>query len=133
MRRSLSLTRGRVSLLQLLLAFASESFLGPSPVGLATIFYCLKTSLFVASYDSQGHGGGIRPLVPFCNYHFARTERRHRSQQSLYCCLRIRCRGNLLTELLPNNGRLLLFHFSDHHESCCSMLKIESNNFLMMI
>jgi hypothetical protein len=36
--------------------------LGPSPVGLVTIFYCLifETSLFVASYDSQGHGGGIR-------------------------------------------------------------------------
>jgi hypothetical protein len=30
---------------------------------LVTIFYCLsfETSLFVASYDSQGHGGGIRP------------------------------------------------------------------------
>jgi hypothetical protein len=30
-----------------------------------TIFYCLKfeTSLFVASYDSQGHGGGIRPRL----------------------------------------------------------------------
>jgi hypothetical protein len=29
---------------------------------LETIFYCLKfeTSLFVTSYDSQGHGGGIR-------------------------------------------------------------------------
>jgi hypothetical protein len=32
-------------------------------VVLATVFYCLrvKTSLFVASYDSQGYGGGIRP------------------------------------------------------------------------
>jgi hypothetical protein len=31
-------------------------------VGLVTIFYCLRfeTSLFVASYDSQGYGGGIR-------------------------------------------------------------------------
>jgi hypothetical protein len=30
-------------------------------LGLATIFYCLtfETSLFVASYDSQGHGGGL--------------------------------------------------------------------------
>jgi hypothetical protein len=30
---------------------------------LATIYYCLRleTSLFVASYDSRGHGGGIRP------------------------------------------------------------------------
>jgi hypothetical protein len=30
-----------------------------------TIFYCLRfeTSLFVASYVSQGHGGGIRPRL----------------------------------------------------------------------
>jgi hypothetical protein len=34
-------------------------------LGLATVFYCLRfeTSLFVASYDSQGHGGGIRPRL----------------------------------------------------------------------
>jgi hypothetical protein len=40
----------------------AQSFSGLSPVGLATIFYCLRfeTSLFVASYDSQGYGGGIR-------------------------------------------------------------------------
>jgi hypothetical protein len=43
----------------------AQSFLGPSPLGLATIFYCLRfeTSLFVASYDSQGHGGGIWPRL----------------------------------------------------------------------
>jgi hypothetical protein len=43
----------------------AQSFLGPSPVGLVAIFYCLRfeTSLFVASYDSQGHGGGIRPRL----------------------------------------------------------------------
>jgi hypothetical protein len=30
-----------------------------------TIFYCLgfETFLFVASYDSQCHGGGIRPRL----------------------------------------------------------------------
>jgi hypothetical protein len=30
-----------------------------------TIFYCLRfeTSLFVASYDSQGYGGGIRSCL----------------------------------------------------------------------
>jgi hypothetical protein len=46
-----------VCLLYMLLALASAVFL----LGLATIFYCLsfETSLFVASYDSQGHGGGI--------------------------------------------------------------------------
>jgi hypothetical protein len=34
-------------------------------MGFATIFYCLGfgTSLFVASYDSQGYDGGIRPRL----------------------------------------------------------------------
>jgi hypothetical protein len=43
----------------------AQSFSGPSPLGLPTVFYCLRieTSLFVASYDSQGHGGGIRPRL----------------------------------------------------------------------
>jgi hypothetical protein len=40
----------------------AHSFSGPSPMVLVTSFYCLifETSLFVASYDSQGHGGGTR-------------------------------------------------------------------------
>jgi hypothetical protein len=43
----------------------AQSFLGPSPVGLSTIFYYLRfeTFLFVASYYSQGYGGSIRPLL----------------------------------------------------------------------
>jgi hypothetical protein len=42
-----------------------QSFSGPSPLVRATIFDCLRfeTSHFVASYDSQGHGGGIRPRL----------------------------------------------------------------------
>jgi hypothetical protein len=38
----------------------AQSFSAPSPLVLATIFYCLRfeTSLFVASYDTQVHGGG---------------------------------------------------------------------------
>jgi hypothetical protein len=53
---ALSLTRGRVCRLQLLLVSPAQSLSGPSPVGLVTIFYCLRleTSLFFASYDSQG-------------------------------------------------------------------------------
>jgi hypothetical protein len=37
-----------------------------SPLGLVTIFHCLRceTFLLVASYDSQGYGGGIRPHPP---------------------------------------------------------------------
>jgi hypothetical protein len=40
----------------MLLALASQSLSGPSPLVLVTIFYCLRfeTSLFVDSYDSQG-------------------------------------------------------------------------------
>jgi hypothetical protein len=40
-------------------------FVGRPPLGLVNIFYCLRfeTSLFVASYDSQGHGKGIRPRL----------------------------------------------------------------------
>jgi hypothetical protein len=40
-------------------------FVHHKPLGLATIFYCLRfeTSLFVSSYDSQGNGGGIRPRL----------------------------------------------------------------------
>jgi hypothetical protein len=60
-----SLTRGRVCLLYVPLTLASAVFPGPSPLELATVFYCLRfeTSLFVASYDSQGHGGSIRPRL----------------------------------------------------------------------
>jgi hypothetical protein len=44
---------------------APQSLSGPSPLELATVFYCLRfeTSLFVTSYDSQGYGGGIRPRL----------------------------------------------------------------------
>jgi hypothetical protein len=67
---ALSLTTGRVNHLQLLLAFASQSFSGPSPVGVVTIFFCLRfeTSIFVASYDSQG----IRPRHHTCFIPFVR-------------------------------------------------------------
>jgi hypothetical protein len=61
-----ALTRGRVCRLQLLLVFASAVIFGSDySVGLVTIFYCLRfeTSLFVASYDSHGNGGGIRRRI----------------------------------------------------------------------
>jgi hypothetical protein len=47
------------------LKFWTWSLSGPNPLGLATIFYCLRfeTFLFVTSWDSQGHGGGIRPRL----------------------------------------------------------------------
>jgi hypothetical protein len=44
------------------LVLASAFVLGAKSLGLANIFYSLRfeTSLFVASDDSQGYGGGIR-------------------------------------------------------------------------
>jgi hypothetical protein len=43
-----------------------QSFSCLSPMGLATIFYCLRfeTLLFATSYDSQGYDGGIWPCLP---------------------------------------------------------------------
>jgi hypothetical protein len=43
----------------------AQSFSGPRPLVLAIIFFCLRfeTSILVVSYDSQGHGGGIRPRL----------------------------------------------------------------------
>jgi hypothetical protein len=54
---SFTIAAGRSSL--------SQSFSGPSPVGLAAIFYSLRfeTCIFVDFYVSQGYGGVIRPRV----------------------------------------------------------------------
>jgi hypothetical protein len=59
-RWALSLTRGRVCRLQLLLALASADIFGSDSHGTRLRF---ETSLFVASYDSQGYGGSIRPRL----------------------------------------------------------------------
>jgi hypothetical protein len=59
-----SLTGGRACRLILLLVLASEVIFWTEFRGTRDhIFFCLKfeTSLSVASYDSQGYGGGIRP------------------------------------------------------------------------
>jgi hypothetical protein len=62
---ALSLTRGRVCCYNCCWSSPAQSFSDPSPVELATIFYCLRfeISLFVASYDSQGYGGDIWPRL----------------------------------------------------------------------
>jgi hypothetical protein len=83
---ALSLTRGRVCRLQSLLVLASAVSFGSESRGTLTIFYCLRfeTALFVASFDTQGYGGGINPaftwefsssgkLLSFYVYNFRRT------------------------------------------------------------
>jgi hypothetical protein len=101
-------------------ASPAQSFSGPSPVGLVTTFYCLRfeTSLFVASYDSQGHDGGIRPrlhtgnckwntLTLISSRHGPRTE--NTALPLLRACLlefpRDRYPASLLARwMLPSNG-----------------------------
>jgi hypothetical protein len=117
----------------------TQSFLGPSPVGLAIIFYCLtfETSLFVASYDSQGHGGGIRPhlhtglpilvsvALLITLLHGPNGKRCF--QQYLYC-VRIRCRGTCLpSRCLETAIHATIFtpylHLKEKGEvKCCSGL-----------
>jgi hypothetical protein len=113
----------------------AQSFFGPSPLGLATIFYCLtfETSLFVASYDSQGHGGGIRSRLHtgislcFSSPHyiaFCRTTQKTRSPTVLLL-LRVYSLpmngslvwwvNNLFTVPLPRNGRRLSLSYRSCH------------------
>jgi hypothetical protein len=60
-----SLTRGWVCRLQLVLALASTVILGFESRGTRDhiLLSLIRDFLFVASYGSQGHGGGIRPRL----------------------------------------------------------------------
>jgi hypothetical protein len=62
---ALSLTRGRVCRLQLLLALASAVDLGSESCGTRDhiLLSQIRDFLFVVSYDSQGYSGGIRPRL----------------------------------------------------------------------
>jgi hypothetical protein len=69
-----------------------------------------------------------RTRLPITNRtHFITTlhrpNRQHCSQQFLYCCLCIRCRGNSFTEPLPSNGRLLYSGL----QSSCHIIKLNSS------
>jgi hypothetical protein len=95
-------------------------------LGLATIFYCLtfETSLFVASYDSQGHGGGIRSRLHtgmnwtiLCSLLITSLHgpyRKHTvSTVVANCCIiknLLPTNENVFTELLSRNGRCLHSH-----------------------
>jgi hypothetical protein len=113
----------------------AQSFSGSSPVGPAITFYCLRfeTSLFVASYDSQGYGRGIWPITILSWTLFITIlhwqNRKHSFQLYLYCLekgifrfyLRIRCRGSAFTEPLHSNGHLLWLYYSGFQAPCPNM------------
>jgi hypothetical protein len=71
--------------------------------------------------SSTGHSTTKPKLSSFItNLHG--PNRKHRFQQYLYCCLRIRCSGNVFTEPLPSNERLLWLHYSGLQASCHNMM-----------
>jgi hypothetical protein len=86
-------------------------FSGPSPLEFASIFYCLRfeTSLFVASYDSQGQGGGIWPRLhtnqPIHWIHWLTYNISTRtSQKTPFLCCAIAMETSLFAEPLLSNG-----------------------------
>jgi hypothetical protein len=88
----------------------AQSFSGPNPMRLATIFYCLRfdPSHFVASYDSQGHGGGIRHNTPRCYcFIFAWSAKQgtltRTVQISAVTKTNFRCAGNICLRCCENN------------------------------
>jgi hypothetical protein len=108
----------------------AQSFSGPSPVELVAIFYSLRfeTSLFDASYDSQGHGGGIRPCLHtglsrsvryfpwsrFCAYWLEHTA----LNSSLSWKQPICCAGNISIDThCQGNQPPIRFHYSK--VGCC--------------
>jgi hypothetical protein len=118
----------------------AQPFSGPSPLGLATVFYCLRfeTSLFVASYDSQGHGGGIRPrhhTGTNSGFGFRYISSGRTPQKTplpiilLLLRVHIRFQEDMSTETLPSScrlfrllepskGCLFLFHNSAFEPTC---------------
>jgi hypothetical protein len=81
----------------------AQSFSGPRPMGLATIFYCFRfeTFLFVASYDSQGHGDWLFSTELFFITTLHGPFRKHSLSVAGKACLQRRC---ITTEVI----RLLL-------------------------
>jgi hypothetical protein len=111
-----------------------QTFSGSTPMGLVTIIYCLRfeTSLFVASYVSQGYGGGIRPrlhtgvslsrpVILAIEPRADPTENTASNSSSavIDACLAlawISFSRNVLTEPLLRNGRVFICLL---HSNCC--------------
>jgi hypothetical protein len=131
----------------------AQSFSGPSPLGLATIFYSLRvdTSLFVASYDSQGHGGGIRPRLHTC-FHWLHlwllntlsierpkcqdnpSTRTTQKSQPLYChgivCLPSRCIAMFTARTTQKSDCVISSHRL-HRSDCCLATSNNIRNFIV--
>jgi hypothetical protein len=103
---ALSLTRRRVCRYNCCWSSSAQAFSGPSPVGLATILYCLRfeTSLFVASairrtamevFDPASTRDKFRINYVSPLYNFGEDRICHHHQQFLCYSMFIRCCGNV--------------------------------------
>jgi hypothetical protein len=124
-----------------------QSFSGPSPVGLATVFYCLifETFLFIAAYASQGYGGGVRTrLHTVCESFLLHGSLYSLSviMETIFClavvtetclsnrCLSVEFRICLLLrefefgEPLASNALPLWLHYFGFQASCHNNIKI---------
>jgi hypothetical protein len=106
----------------MLLVLASAVFLGSESLGTSDHILCLRfeTFLFVASYDSQGHGGGIRPRLHAGSRYIAsgRTAKKIVLLLTL-CVYSLPIHGSLVwwyksvfTVPLPDSGWRLLLSYS---------------------
>jgi hypothetical protein len=91
----------------------AQSFSGPSPLGLATVFHCLRSETSFSSppttrrvtvevFDPASTrilSLTVKPLVLVMHLRHGR----HRKHFFHYCVF-YRCRGNVSTELFPSNG-----------------------------
>jgi hypothetical protein len=113
---ALSLTRGRICHLQVLLVLASAVIFGSESRGTRDhiLLSQIRDFLSVASYDSQGYGGGIRTrlhtgLNELMNglsfYNSRRTEERPLQPPVRVLVCSIRCHGNVLTNFCGINVR----------------------------
>jgi hypothetical protein len=108
---ALSLTGGRVCRLRLLLALSSAVILESESI----LLYQIRYLLFVASYDSQGYGGGIRHLLHtgliwlHFNLSFLLYSVSVSTETSVYhsatgLLSRIYLRGNMFADSFSSNG-----------------------------
>jgi hypothetical protein len=154
-----SLTRSRVCRLQLQLVLASAVILvsescgtydrillsqirdssnleGQVPIFIfprnrvAQLYAQTLGSLFVASYDSQGCGGGVRPRLHAGSWRLLLLstvfKENTASNNVLNCCCRICCSGNMFKELLPRNGQCK--HVAIHITFYLEILKERNNS-----
>jgi hypothetical protein len=127
-----SLTRGRVCLLHMLLALASVVFLGSDSVGTRDRILLSQISdfLFVVSYDSQGHGGGILSRLHTGNCYWITTRFviqppywLHR-KYNLYCWQNLftahyLTMGNVFTSALRSKEHGTTRHGTENHLFSC--------------